>query len=248
MTTAISRRFTEHAPIGKRIVNLARDHAAAVEGRPLFSWRTSTEDPKPLKPGNYQRKIGSHVGKGAWSGFPIYCLTLPERTTCPRSCGHWLDCYGNKMNWAKRHAPGERLEFALRAQIAALAAKHPDGFVVRLHILGDFYSVEYVEMWAALMARYPMLRVFGYTARDPNEAIGEALGLIEHRHRWRWAVRYSNGDPDVVWAHARTVSIDTAEDCPPDAIVCPAQTDKTDCCGTCALCWTTHLAIAFLRH
>ena len=32
------------------------------------------------------------------------------------------------------------------------------------------------------------------------------------------------------------------------SIVCPAQTGKTQCCATCALCWTTKKNIAFLRH
>jgi hypothetical protein len=28
----------------------------------------------------------------------------------------------------------------------------------------------------------------------------------------------------------------------------PAQTGKTDCCATCALCWHSDRTIAFLRH
>jgi hypothetical protein len=31
-------------------------------------------------------------------------------------------------------------------------------------------------------------------------------------------------------------------------VVCPAQTGKTDCCATCALCWHSDRTIAFLRH
>ena len=247
---APTRRFTEHKPTGRPLV-LDVGHAAIVDARPLFPSTVVEGDDRPLKPGNYQRKIGSHVVKGAWQGMPIYCLTLPERVTCPRSCANWRDCYGNKMHWSKRHAPGPALEDALRAQVAELAAKHPKGFVVRLHILGDFYSKAYVLMWRSLLDAHPALRVFGYTAREKDNA---AHGLAFHlaclaiQYRSRWAIRYSDGDP-AMWApQFRTVTIDKAEDCPASAIVCPAQTDRTACCGTCGLCWSSTKTIAFLKH
>ena len=34
------------------------------------------------------------------------------------------------------------------------AVKHVNGFAVRLHNLGDFYSVEYVELWRKLLERH----------------------------------------------------------------------------------------------
>ena len=36
----------------------------------------------------------------------------------------------------------------------APAVKHVNGFAVRLHNLGDFYSVEYVELWRKLLERH----------------------------------------------------------------------------------------------
>jgi hypothetical protein len=243
---APTRRFTEHKPTGRPLV-LDAGHVAVVEGRPLFPSTIVEGDDRPLKPGNFQRKIGSHVVKGAWSGMPIYCLTLPERTTCPRSCANWRDCYGNKMHWSKRHAPGAALEDALRVQVAELAAKHPRGFVVRLHILGDFYSVGYVNLWHEQLVSHPALRIFGYTAHH-GDAISKAIIYTALRFRSRWAIRHSDVHPEGYSSQFRTVTIDKAEECPADAIVCPAQTDRTACCGTCALCWSTTKAIAFLKH
>ena len=45
-----------------------------------------------------------------------------------------------------------------------------------------------------------------------------------------------------------TVSIKTEADCPPNAFVCPEQTNKTRCCATCGACWSTTKNVAFLEH
>ena len=47
-------------------------------------------------------KLGKRVTKGKLAGFPIFTVTLEERATCPRSCIHWDDCYGNNMMNATR--------------------------------------------------------------------------------------------------------------------------------------------------
>jgi hypothetical protein len=86
------------------------------------------------------------------AGMPIYTLTLEERATCPTSCGHWRSCYGNSMHFAHRidhRSPG--FATLLAANVKRLGVEHPHGFVVRLHVLGDFYSVAYVDLWAALL-------------------------------------------------------------------------------------------------
>jgi hypothetical protein len=146
---APKRRFTDHKKVGKPLT-LSPDHPAVIEGRTMFPSRVTEEHDRLLKSGQNQRKLGSHVSKGRWAGMPIFTLTLEERATCPRSCQHWNDCYGNHMHWPKRHAHGPELEGKLALELAVLAAKYPAGFVVRLHILGDFYSSEYVRRWYRL--------------------------------------------------------------------------------------------------
>lgn len=204
------RRFTNH--FVRKPLTLSQDHVAVVEGRTIFRSRVVETQDRILKEGINQRKLGSHVAKGAWRGMPIYTLTLEERATCPRSCEHWRDCYGNHMHHPKRQRPSEAMIEQLGAELEVLAIRFPAGFVVRLHILGDFYSTDYVRQWAEWMETLSMLHVFGYTARDPKEPIGRGL---------------STGD---------------------SGIVCPVQTGKTDCCGTCALCWTVEKPIRFLVH
>lgn len=234
------RRFTDHKPSGSPLT-LADDHPSVIDARTLFKKRavSSVSMARLLKSGEHSRKIGSHVTKGAWAAMPIYTLTLEERATCPRSCAHWLDCYGNKMNWSKRIAADEDLIDRLEDNLAELAEKHPR-FLIRLHVLGDFYSVPYVEFWGQMLDAMPGLHVYGYTARQGCD-VAEAIAGLNCSPRFR--IRTSDGiDGDY-----RTVSIDTESEAG-DAIVCPVQTGKAQCCGTCALCWSTDRAIAFLRH
>jgi hypothetical protein len=220
------------------------DHPAIVEGRSIFQARVydAAEVPRLLVSGVNSRKIGRVVAKGHWRGFPIFTLTLEERRTCPRSCTEWSTCYGNSMNWARRIATGGVFEHRLWEELAAKQAEHPAGFVVRLHVLGDFYSTDYVELWDAAMAEFPALRVFGYTTRPPESDIGALLRGVMGAHPTRFRLRFSGLDAPT----DGSVVIERGAATP--HIVCPAQTGATDCCATCALCWHSDRTVAFWRH
>lgn len=231
------RRFTDHKKPGKRIINLAVDHPALIEGRSIFPTRVGAGSDRLLKSGEHSRKIGSHVTKGKWAGMPIFTLTLEERKTCPSSCVHWSNCYGNHMHFAPRQIHGDDFEVRLERELSALNRQYPDGFVIRLHVLGDFYSARYVMQWATWLGKFRALHVFGYTARDPeNDVIGKCLEAVRAIEPERWWVRWSHRDKQT-W-------LSTGD----SGIVCPAQTEKTSCCGTCALCWSAQKPIKFLEH
>jgi hypothetical protein len=208
---------------------------------------------RALKSGGNNVKIGACVEKGAWSGFPIFTLTLEERKTCPRSCVEWLSCYGNNMPWAHRFKHGLSLELQVEEDIKTLSAKHPQGFVVRLHVLGDFYSVEYVAFWSRMIVEYPALHVFGYTAHSPDSVIGHALWRLRTLRWGRFAVRTSNGDrrdgPVTRTIH-RGLRLDPLQDViKGEEVVCPAQTLASESCSTCTLCWSAPTrTIIFERH
>lgn len=198
-----------------------------------------------LVSGHSNVKIGRDVRKGKLRGYRIFTLSLEERATCPTSCEHWRSCYGNAMPFAKRvdHRDPAFLP-ALAEEIDMLMRKRWPGVLIRLHALGDFYSVEYVDFWRDMLVKHPRLSVFGYTARQFETPIGERVARL---HAWfsrRWAVRYSNGPHSL----SATVSIKTEADCPANAFVCPEQTGKTRCCATCAACWSTTKNVAFLEH
>lgn len=157
------------------------------------------------------------------------------------------NCYGNNMHLAKRIEHGRAFEERLEAELTILQSRFPRGFAVRLHVLGDFYSVEYVRLWARFVRRFPSMFVFGFTARwNAQDPIARELIELVLRE-WetgRFRVRFSDAPVD----ECSTVSIEHPRQKPADAIICPAQTGKTESCGTCGLCWHTRRRIAFLTH
>jgi len=175
--------------------------------------------------------------------MPLYTLTLEERATCPSTCTEWLTCYGNNMHFARRHIAGEALEDRLWQELKQLDAMHPAGFVVRLHILGDFYSEAYVDLWAHALERFTALRVFGFTARDPDACeIGSAVYAMNVAEPDRCRIRFSG----AALGGMGSLVIETRDES--SHVACPAQHGATDCCATCGLCWTMDRVVEFVRH
>lgn len=199
----------------------------------------------PFQPGENSAKLGSEVRKGRWAGFPIYSLTMEERATCPKSCHHWTSCMGNNMPQARRYRHGGQLDDRIRAGLWDLDRRHPAGYVIRLHQLGDFFSTGYVALWREALDRHPLLNVFGYTAHDPMSDIGCAIRYTRMAFRDRFAIRHSGAR---IAFSARTILHKPLLCNQADGIVCPEQMDLVDSCGDCTLCWTSKRPILFIDH
>jgi hypothetical protein len=254
------RRFTDKPELNPEAVRgLPDGHPALVGNRTLFPNMvvevTADEPDRLLVSGDNNRKIGATVEKGVFKGYAIYMLSLEERATCPEDCEVRSFCYGNGMHQARRHRIGDSDTFydRLGLEIAELTERH-EGVLIRLHVLGDFPSVEYVSFWKEALDEYPNLACFGYTHRSPKnwggDEIGDAIEAVKDTHserfRIRWSSPVSRADGAIVIDHVpvkpRTVN---------NEIVCPSQTDATACCATCALCWEKASAkecIAFIKH
>ena len=189
-------------------------------------------------------KIGRRFDKGPWDGIKVYTLTLEERATCHTGCERWRSCYGNNMQWAQRFQVGPALHEAISRDVAELTLKHVAGIAVRLHVLGDFHSPGYVQLWAELMRKHVTLRVFGFTRRwDAGDPIAEAVRELVREQPERFRIRFSNAPAEL---GPSAVTVEYAA--PPGAILCPAQMHQTETCSTCALCLTTEKQIAFIQH
>lgn len=243
-----------HTEDHEAVRQLAADHPAVVEGRTLFPSRRigAMEAPRFLISGKNNPKTGGLVTKGPWQGMTIWTVTLEERATCPRSCAMWRGCYGGGMQWPRRiDAFDPDFIPALAAEVITKAREHPNGFVVRLHVLGDFFSVPYVHAWGHLLDMLPNLHVYGYTARrtDKDDAESQAIAVEIEKltQRWdRFAIRTSHTEP----GRRRAIVITKRSD-DPAVVTCPAQLEKTQTCGTCGLCWSPTAqdkTIAFLMH
>lgn len=218
-------------------------------GRSLF-FRKGVRAPDDvgnvLVSGHSNVKIGRDVRKGPLSGYWIYTLSLEERATCPRSCHHWVTCYGNNMPYAKRvdHRDRFALQDAIRRDVERLlSVRGRVGILVRLHALGDFFAPEYVAFWGNLLAEFDRLAVYGYTAWSPFSAIGQEIRATKRAFGRRFAIRWSNGGAE----QDCTVPIRSVDEAV-NSIVCPEQTGRTAACATCGLCWGTQRNIAFIEH
>lgn len=203
-----------------------------------------------LKESTTNKKLGSGgkiIQKGRYRGMPLYSLTLEERATCWDGCPNWSTCYGDNMPFAKRYTPGPALLTAIDHDVERLSKKHPAGFVVRLHVLGDFYAVDYVQHWATLLQTVPALRLFGYTHWPADHPIGTAVTSLVHTYADRVAFRRSDGDRR---SDALPVALTIGRDAPaaPGTIVCPEQTGQTASCTTCGLCMNLTTSVSFRDH
>ena len=251
------RRFEElPSPDPSYVQALADDHPAILQRLPLFenSIVNANDSPRLFVSGENNRKIGRVITKGDWKGLPIYVLTLAERATCPTACHMYKSCYGNAMPFARRHAAGPELEAKIPKELVALSLKHPRGFVIRLHVLGDFYSAAYAHLWSDMLATYDALHIYGYTAlgesSEPEDAA--TLDVIEAMNAncpERCFIRMSSSESipgGAVVIDRLPESANVAE-----GLVCPAERDATACCATCGMCWEEKVrdkTIVFLKH
>lgn len=239
------------------------DNPTIEAGRSIF-YRHGVKPPRTERPksntayrvlvsAHNNAKIGRDVRKGKLRGYRIFTLSLEERATCPRSCEHWGNCYGNGMPYARRvdHRDRAALEAAIRADIVdMMAVRGWPGVLVRLHALGDFYDERYADFWGGLVREFPRLVVFGYTAHPVRSPVGQRIAHWRDRLGFeRFAVRHSDGG----LRRDCTVSIYDLQ-APPGAFICPEQAvgvtaaGKPILCATCALCWTTRRNVAFVNH
>lgn len=216
------------------------------EGRTKFTKGVKRVDQMShlLVSGHSNVKIGRDVRKGKFRGYWIYTLSLEERKTCPSSCQHWQNCYGNNMPFAKRidHTDPAFLP-ALEREIDELCNKKL-GVLIRLHALGDFYSPEYVGFWRKMLVRYSNLALFGYTARNNEDEIGPVIFQLRRDFGFRAMIRSSNGERHDM----STITVAEGSLVPENAFGCPEQTGKTKCCATCGACWSTTKNVAFMEH
>ena len=253
---------------------LSKTKLAAINGKTLFinrikeANRDTMGKTELLIKKSTNIKLGKKVTKGKWKGFSIFTLTLEERATCPKSCAHWSDCYGNNMMYAYRYTAGPALETMLELELEQLQAKHPKGFLVRLHILGDFYSVGYVAKWAKWLSQFPALHVYGYTANQPDatdlkeRSIGLALLSLSENCFDRWAIRFSgNFERKEMTALSNDDNRSVKMIANKQAFQCPTQIAKetgklalkgqetlVSDCGACGLCWQASKPVVFITH
>ncbi len=122
----------------------------------------------------------------------------------------------------------------LADEIDALAKVYRQGFVVRLHVIGDIYSDEYAAFWVEQTAIHRNLHVFGFTHHLRDSVIGRMVT--------EW-----NKNPRV-WVRFSDQGGDMSANVEGKGFPCPEQTGQTQSCLTCGACWSTTKAVSFKAH
>jgi hypothetical protein len=116
-----------------------------------------------------------HIGKGNHKlGTSILTFSIPPIITCIGSTPHCRDiCYGLKGRLIFKSAKAAFWEnFSatmkdtfVREMTNALTKKLRSGKfkAFRIHVVGDFYSQEYLEKWKEIARRFPDLRFTAWT-------------------------------------------------------------------------------------
>jgi hypothetical protein len=215
-------------------------------------------DREPLKPARDNGKLhGNIVKRGQYAGYAMYSLTLEERATCSPDCGQLKTCYGNNMPFAKRYNVDAILLVAIDMQLAKLT-KNGRRILLRLHILGDFFSVGYVEWWRRTLEKYPTVSAFGYTHWPLLTGQGQAVERLVRDMPQRFAIKRSLDRLNQIPQAAQhtigaTIVIKNWADAPKGWIKCPAQmaTDRGNNnvgCAECGIACATTTNVAFVEH
>jgi len=191
-------------------------------------------------------KLGKIVKRGKHKGKRILTLTLIERETCTNECEHYTTCYGNNMPFAHRFEVNEVFMMRLESDIEYYVKKYPKGILIRLHVLGDFNSIQYVEFWNRMLHTYSSIAIYGYTRNHITSkyeyirAIGYKIIAIRNIHKDRFAIRFSNKLDDEFSANSRDITS--------KGITCLAQVKASVSCSDCTLCWASKKPIGFITH
>ncbi len=212
--------------------------------RTVKDWTPTTVE-RIFKDGADSRKLGGDVMVGRLKGARIWTLALEERATCPLYRG----CYGNNMQQARRWRHSAMLERGIEAEVRRLCAPGLP-ILIRLHVLGDFPTMEYLRMWVELMDDLPNLNVFGFTAHPVTSKIGSGIARVRTALGSRFSIRTSGTSGKM---GAFTVDFPTERKRMGDAVVCPEQLsamngDNHHFCANCAVCWQTDHPIVFVEH
>ena len=223
----------------------SKTQLAIDNGRTIYTnnvYDSISHNGRLLKVSNNKKLGKTKIVKGRHKGKYIYSLSLEERKTCPKTCFHWKTCYGNNMPFAHRFMGNDSLMKRLDDELNLLSIKHKEGILIRLHVVGDFFSVRYVKFWKKMLFKYSNISIFGYTARTPFSEIGKEIVNLRNKIWDRFSVRFSNSF-EKLSANSQDLLGNK------QGIICPEQLDKTKNCASCGLCWNKNIDnIIFKTH
>lgn len=135
----------------------------------MHKWRIveDFESVNILRPGEDNDKLTGYVTRGKWMGARILNVSGIERHHCPASCHFRNKCYGNGYFGYRFNIDRPEVQEKLYNECMELP-KLGRGYAIRLHVVGDFPNVEYVDMWRTILQDRKDIKCFGFTANPIN--------------------------------------------------------------------------------
>lgn len=134
--------------------------------------------------------------------------------------------------------------------------------IVRLHVSGDFNSIEYIQSWQKIVASNPSVTFFGYTRSwRVTELLNDLESLKNLPNMFLWASidKTIKEIPPVGWRRAWIEGDDRLENIPnrrtmltfdkKKAVVCPEEAGLIQNCEKCTFCFKNGSRdLVFLKH
>ncbi len=185
------------------------------------------EEKKPVQVSRWNSKLGV-----------LPSFSLPVLTTCPGKtefCSRL--CYGLQGRFTRQKMTGlyqsnleatKRADFVERIVFEILKVK---ARTFRLHVVGDFYSAEYVESWLEIAARLPNVKFFGSTRSWRVPGLRDAVKRFRDLPNVYLRASIDSTHPDRPASSWGVWSIEG------EGEPCPHDYGLVENCITCKKCW-----------
>lgn len=195
-----------------------------------------------------------HISKGNIKIGNCYNMSLTPLKTCSAAacmtCGKKGNCYALKSYIqypGVRTAWDDNTDLAINnlvqmeTDLRKHFAKHSTGYF-RLHVAGDFVTVEYAQMWARIAADFPNVKFLAFTKQFDN------VREIEFPSNFSLVLSAWKGleiPADLQAKYMTAYCVEPEDEIPEHCIECPGS------CENCMSCWDLHKTgwnVAFHKH
>ncbi len=225
----------------------------------------------PISPfNNPQYSLGldegnKKTGKSGEKFSLIYVWNLPIRVTCP-GASLWCEshCYNADdrkdiydmdkwcINWWWALNDISYLEKTISLQLSQV---NHEKVAVRLHSCGDFFSVDYIEMWLRICQTYRNIHFWGYTRSWAVPTLYKSISKLASYDNVQLFASWDNFMIDVPQGWSKSIVVNSNEQIKSyncdvkSSFVCPEQYNLVKSCADCALCINkTNRDVIFILH
>ena len=196
--------------------------------------------------------IVPNVSKGNDKLGNIPSFSLPSIQTCPYSTSICRRlCYAAKL---ERIYPNVKKAYShnLAASSDPLFVQNMikaigKSKVFRIHVSGDFYSVDYIQAWDVIISECPNTMFYAYTRSWQGMDLLPALESLKENKN---LVILASVDAETGFDVPQGWRMATMGEQPVKTVSCPQQTKKALSCEACKLCFNpkTSANIEFAIH